>query len=315
MVAGTRCIERYAPVVTVYVKKEPWPAIRAAVRATKGQVFAASGYVNNGAFEQLPLRRGDVLVCDVSPATVSSGATNPAALVPYLKAGVQVFSKPGLHAKVVVLPRRAFVGSANASANSANRLFEAVLETTAAKEVGTLRRFIRELCTSPVTIKSVLELSKRYPRRPKLGSLAVDPSKLPERWDSVTLIGLSAERWTTQETYAWEKGKMAANDKARNSLTGYHMSEFAWSAVAGDELLEGQWVVQIVDGVPEPPGVVVHRQIYGRRSVVWLATPKQACRVGSADDLGAFVPGVGEIHSLRGVKAQQVLDIHRRLSP
>lgn len=297
--------------MTVYVKKEPWPAITEAVRSTTGQVLAVSGYVNKGAFDRLPLKAGDVLVCDISPATVATGASNPSAVIPFLKAGVKVFSKPGLHAKVVVLPKKAFVGSANASDNSATRLFEAVLETTSTADVKALRQFARDLCTSPVSTKSVHAVSAKYPKHPKQGSTATDPSKLPEQWEQVTVVGLALGEWSTQETTAWEKGDVAARDKAKNAFTGYTIIEFAWTSDGGSAFDEGQWVIQVLDGVPQPPGTVVHREKFGKREVIWLATPDESGSLPSLDDIKPRPPVVGELRVIRGKAAQRLLDLQR----
>ncbi len=302
--------------MTVYVKKAPWPAITAAVRATKGRIVVASGFVGVGAIDHLPLRAGDVLVCDLSKKTVRSGATNPSAVLPFLKAGVEVFSSPGLHAKVVVLPKRAFVGSANASNNSAQRLFEAVVETTTAADVQALRGFVNDLCNSPVSTRTIAERQRIYPKKQTQGAAATDPAVLPSLLARLTLVELTlSEEWTTQELTAWEKGKAAAIDKARNSITGYRLTEFASSAAAEADFDEGDWVLQIVDEVPKALAVVVHRERYGKRCVIWLATPKTSKAVTNLSELKVS-PSLerGEIRTLKGSKAQRVLDAHLALS-
>jgi hypothetical protein len=303
----------YDPIMTVHVKREAWPAISGAVSAAKGKVVAAIGYVNTGAFDQLPLKANDVLVCDVSPKTVANGSSNPQALIPFLNAGVSVFSKPGLHAKVVVLPKRAFVGSANASNNSAKRLFEAVLETTDNADILALRAFVNDLCNSPVTSQSVKALTGKYPKKAKQGPAATDPSRLPDQWGALTVVGLRRDEWTSQEMKAWKAGEPAAKDKASNSFSDYRITEFAWTAGEGSTFDEGRWVIQVIDDKPSAPGVVVHRQKHGTREIIWLAVPNEARPLSSIAELGPKAVAQGDLLVLKGKDADHMLVLHRAL--
>lgn len=70
-----------------------------------------------------------MIVCDASQRALRSGSTHPAALAGLYKRKLRLLSKPGLHAKVFVVGNAAFVGSANASANSAGLLIEAVVRS------------------------------------------------------------------------------------------------------------------------------------------------------------------------------------------
>ncbi len=56
------------------------------------------------------LRRGDVLICDASDLAIESGPTHADALSASLRTGVNVRSVQGLHAKIVVLPERVYIG-------------------------------------------------------------------------------------------------------------------------------------------------------------------------------------------------------------
>ena len=298
--------------MAVFVKKEPWPAITKAVSSCRGKVYAASGYVSDGAYELLPLKSGDVLVCDASPQTVRSGATVPRALRPFLKEGVEVWSKAGLHAKVVVLPRRAFVGSANASNNSARRLFEATLETTNLAEVQELRSFVQELRLSPVTESVIRGLEALVPKRPKLGPAATDPARLPTTVDRLLVIDLATGDFTAQDERALENGKATAREKARASATDYSLTEFAFSTKELEDLADGDWVLCVVDSEPEPPAAVVHKETFGKRCVVWLATPKTARALSDVASLGLGRDlGIGEVRRVGRAKAQRLLDLHR----
>lgn len=107
-----------------YVDADVWPRIAEECKV-KGPIRAAIAYVGVDAPSLLPLRRGDVLIVNASDATLATGGTHPDALQAFVDRGVQVFSHPNLHAKVVVTSAAVIVGSANASKHSCS-LFEAV---------------------------------------------------------------------------------------------------------------------------------------------------------------------------------------------
>lgn len=118
----------------------PWGHITRAIR-TRGARYAAIAYVGHDAPDLLPLRAGDVLIVNASQAAIRAHATSPAALAFYLDKGVRVLSSPTLHAKVIATNRRAVIGSANASVNSAYA-DDAVVITDDPAIVADTRKFI-----------------------------------------------------------------------------------------------------------------------------------------------------------------------------
>ncbi|MFZ2174607.1 MAG: phospholipase D family protein [Rhodococcus sp. (in: high G+C Gram-positive bacteria)] len=125
---------------TTFHGPSPWPHITRAIR-TRGARHAAIAYLGQDAPELLPLRAGDVLVVNASKAAVRAHATSPAALAYYLGKGVRVLSSPTLHAKVIATNRRAVIGSANASENSAFA-DDAVIITDDPEVITSVRKFI-----------------------------------------------------------------------------------------------------------------------------------------------------------------------------
>ncbi len=95
-----------------------------------GRKYVAIAYVT--APDLLSIGSGDLVVVDASPAAVASGGTDPSALRRWAEAGADVRSRSGVHAKIIVTRSSTVVGSANASANSAEYLSEAVLVTNSA---------------------------------------------------------------------------------------------------------------------------------------------------------------------------------------
>ncbi len=148
-----------------------WSSIKVAVkRATR--VHAAVAYLHDAS--HLPLHRGDILVCDASPAAIKADQTSISVLRALRKKGVRLFSFAGLHAKVIVADNTVFASSGNASLNSVNGvLTEAGISSSGPAVVAAARAFIHELVEDPDTIeldaKVLRELSKLPVRKPPAG--------------------------------------------------------------------------------------------------------------------------------------------------
>ena len=295
--------------MAVYVRRDPWPAITSAVSGANGRVRAAIAYFGANSHELLPLKEGDTLVCDVSERAVKNGSTNPMALKTFLEQGVDVWSYEGLHAKVVVLPRRAFVGSANASRNSSERLFEAVIETTDTDEIRDLRAFVNDLCVKPIDLKELTRLKPLIPKRPRPSPVARDLLELPENLDRLEVLSLSKYKWSASEVRAWELGDKKARKEAKRRYSGFRVNE-----VSVDEPLdEGLWVVQVVDGRALSPGVVVDASSYRNAHVVWLARPNEVAKRSftSTEREHLVIPGATEDARIDGPEAQRIVDLFR----
>lgn len=109
-----------------------------------GRKRAAIAYLGIDGPDLLGLKQGDLLVVNAGPDALLAHATHPEALAEMLRRKVRVFTNPTLHAKVVVGPRRAVVGSANASTHSA-RLHEAVIVIEDKTVVADIRAWVTGL--------------------------------------------------------------------------------------------------------------------------------------------------------------------------
>lgn len=118
-----------------------WPALDASSKVTAPRL-AAIAYVTDDS--ALPLGEGDLLICDAAPARIAAGHTSAKVLKRLHGKGAKVYSYPGLHAKVLVVGEKLFVGSANHSATSRN-LMEAAVESNDPALVGEAIAFIRGL--------------------------------------------------------------------------------------------------------------------------------------------------------------------------
>lgn len=143
-------------------------------KAQKGHVAVA--YCSTGARRLLPLLPGSVLVVDASEAAVKSGQTDPKELAKFVRAGVEVHSAAGLHAKVFVFARTAVVGSTNASRRSAKHLQEAVLISSERHVVRQARDFVLDQTGERLTIAHLKRLATIY-RPPKFAPVRVNDSE------------------------------------------------------------------------------------------------------------------------------------------
>ena len=142
----------------------------------------------------MPLKPGSTLVVDASVETVASGGTSPAALCTMLRRGVRIFSAQNLHAKVIAFDERAFVGSANASTNSARYLIEAVAAFDEPAMIASARDFVRGLAITALDDDNLSALAKLY-RAPR-------PRSFPPRQTPFTtlLMELTNEQGVGRET-------------------------------------------------------------------------------------------------------------------
>lgn len=119
-----------------------WSDITPLIRG-RGKIHAAIAYLGKDAADRLPLRSGDYLVVNAAPGAVAGHATNPYAIEKFMDTGVHVYSSERLHAKVIATPREAVIGSANASAHSADSS-EAIVISRDSATVKGVKKFVRD---------------------------------------------------------------------------------------------------------------------------------------------------------------------------
>jgi hypothetical protein len=132
-----------------------WPTL-CEILAKQSAVDAAIAYVT---ISPPFLKRGARFVCDMSETVVRQGGTDPRVILDLItKKKVEVFSKPGLHAKVIVSDDLVVVGSANASSNSGlmavkkATLFEAVAIIQDRSVVRSAQSFVESLSVSSAKV-------------------------------------------------------------------------------------------------------------------------------------------------------------------
>jgi len=261
---------------------QPWGKIMKDLKTrSRGPAVVVVAFVGKDAPDMLNLRSGDALVCDAADSTIKNGITSAAALKAIQKKGVQVFSVPGLHAKVVATREWAWVGSANASSNSQHNLVEASARITGGQAQAAFK-WGTDLCTEDRLLErsDLVRLSKSpVIKRPfKQGSAKGLVLELPKRLDELWIVCTHSFEPTRRE--------LEKDEEDRGQLKEI-------SAVAPRDLIpircdvkdmpkglaKGLWVVDIHNGRPSRPGQVVAIKNQGVYKTVWLAfteTPRIA---------------------------------------
>jgi len=142
-----------------------WTQLTKAATSSRKPAHIAVAYFGTSGAKLLPLPPGSVLVVDASEAAVRSGQTNPSELIKLYRKGVKIHSYEGLHAKVYVFGNAVFVGSANVSKNSRDRLREAASRSSAASDVRAAREFVQSLMTLELGLGELRKLESMYEKR------------------------------------------------------------------------------------------------------------------------------------------------------
>ena len=260
---------------------EPWERITKRVKAAKGRakpaerrVLAAIAYVGVAAPRLLPLKRGDILVCDAEPWRVRAGSTSAHALETFFNRGVRIYSHRELHAKVVVLHRRAFVGSSNASTNSRDNLDEATLETTDTAAVRDARNFVEAMSSGDAAafrldsddIATLLKIPVERPTPPP-------PYVLPREVGVLQVCSLEKGDWAKSTEQAFKKNRASVRSWTSKMGTGLRLEGIEWSDALPEK---GHWILGVYkNGWVHPPAQVIRlTESSETLSIVWLATPK-----------------------------------------
>ncbi len=263
-----------------FLPSSVWRNITQFVEVSSEPWLAAIAYFGQNADKLLPARKGSRLVVNASEAAIKAGQTHPATLLRLLKAGVEIYSVTNLHAKVVVVGRKAVIGSANASMHSANSLVEAAALVSDAKAVAAARCFIGDLCQQQLTPKRLIQLSKLY--RPPAFTGGVTKKNLSSPVVApLYLEQIDETNWSEDVTALAAKGRSKAKKKRTHS-SGYRIDEY--NVTGRCRLVCGNQVIQVTDQgagrvFVSPPGTVlnVEKQRIGGalESIVYVEVPVQ----------------------------------------
>ena len=262
-------------------KNQVWPRINEIVRSQSKQVIAAVAYVGIDAPDLLPLRRGDLLICNASKAAIKQGSTSALALEKFSNRGVLIYSQPRLHGKVVCLSKRAFVGSANVSSRSKNDLYEAVIETTNEKLVNSARRFVLDLATeySQLTKFEVKDLKKIRISKDRPTDSFDDPKtplEIPKIISRIFLMELIWKPWTNkmEKVVGAQKRDVRGLIHESGQISG--IEGIPLRNHARPKLTANDWVVGLFENgrISKPEKFLKYTAVDKDWCVAWFAIPK-----------------------------------------
>jgi hypothetical protein len=298
-----------------------WPRLTKLARTTKQKCHVAVAYFGQGASKLLPLSAGSTLVVDMTERAVMEGQTCPTEIGKMLRRGVTVYSCVGLHAKVFVFGKRAFVGSANVSNRSKDYLIEAAIET---REPGTVRsctEFVKDHCREPITEEDVERLAPLYQPaggstgKPRAGG---DLNGYRPLW----AVALSRTDWDDEDTRQANKARPQAEKELGNNRQ-FKLDEFCWTG-SDLKISERDMVVQVLTErkrriFVHPPGKVVRIQQYhvgnSSRMIVFLKEPKKARRIALkrlVNQVEAPTEGLRKLKRARRLRNHKLVsELHR----
>lgn len=307
------------PNSTCLITQDLWPALTAAIRASKRSCDVAVAYFGQGAAKMLPLAKGSRLVVDASERTVKQGMTCPAELSKLQKADVEIYTVPNLHAKVYVTGRGAFVGSPNVSRPSASRLIESLLHTTEKQVVADARQFVQSLCRVSLGPERLKQLAKIYrpPHAPggKRGKRAVAEQAVAVEMPEVRLAQVSTSAdWPDEEEPTRKAGEASAHQEREHRDATHKLDDFRWWGQCGFK--KGQQVIKVEEDAGRywvyPPGYVLHVRKHRGKAVWYVYVEHPVCRRKSLESVIAKL-GRGSKAKLRKTGAVRDLKLASEL--
>ena len=276
-------------------QKSVWPIIKEQIKKARKsqQIFAAIAYIGVDAAKLMPLRRGDVLVCNASDAAIKQGSTSAEALKTFFNRGVKIFNEPHLHAKVVVFPKRIFVGSANVSTRSKEVLHEAVVETTDPQTIESSLRFVQHLAQGISQIRSddierLRGLKVDPPPPPDDEPLVLQPlMELPKQVPLLKLMPIIFSNYSMAvENEIEAKKKSVRSDffegGSRANIEGQEEHADWWGHIKPN-----MWYIGVSKSgrLYQPKKVIKLSKVTKTSGIMWLAKPKKSKHFVKNQDL------------------------------
>jgi len=255
------------------VAREPWINITEAMNSSNSKFHCAVSYIGIKAPSILPLQAGDILVCDATEGTVASGATNPKALITYINRGVEVYSRRNLHAKVIVSSRTAWIGSANASTGSRDRLIEANIRLTENLVVRQARQFVLDQAklSRPVDLKMARDLVPLFRESSPLG-----PHSLPDTKRRIKVLRVDYTQYSPTEERHFDAHRKAATSAKSRVGTKSKLTTFLADSELNIKI--GDWILFIIGDKVESPSEVVDISKTSKTVFFWMAQPESSVR-------------------------------------
>jgi hypothetical protein len=265
-----------------FISEDLWSIITKRVKSSSRPCHVAVAYFGRGAAKLLPLPAGSRLVVNASDGAVKSGQTCPDDLIALQKTGVTIHSVANLHAKVFVVGQTAFVGSANASKNSADYLAEAAVQTTDATTVAGVKAYIESLCKVNLGPEELKRLAGIYEppetHGPRAAALTEKLKAGAARFPDLIIAGLGNCDYPDEEEETVERGERVAKRECQHRAATHEVCSFRWEGRI--QIKPGQQVVQVWEEAcgkvwVYPPALALHSERTGKGSTryIWVEYP------------------------------------------
>ena len=172
----------------------------------------------------LPLSKGSILLVDASINSLKKGNTCPDELLKLYYKGVHIYSLENLHAKLYIVGKTLYCGSANVSGHSAKHLKETLLKTTDEDSLADAIKYIKSFCRIELGNDEITRLKKFYKPAKFFGG----PKNETNDNIAFHICKLSLIEYSEEEEGQAEKGRAVAN-KNRVIKSRHRVDEFLWT--------------------------------------------------------------------------------------
>ena len=255
-----------------------WPKIAKATAGDRGRRHLAIAYATK---LHVRLGRGDILVTNAAAATIGCGETSAPLLAKLLRKGVEIYCLDSLHAKLGVIGRHAFVGSANMSVSSDVALHEGVLVTTddaiRAQVLATVNG-LKEVAQriTDADIKRLLRI--KVVRRG--GGALRSRKRVADAGHQTWLVGGRLLKRVTAMTQATiDRGTQAVHDLTQDDAYEPVWFRVSISSPMGKGVRPGDRLVRVVAhkrGIDiHPPTPVIHCERSGNHTIAFIDSDEE----------------------------------------
>ena len=238
-----------------------WKQVCSHARDAKRRLVAVAYVTTDG---HMGFKRNDVLICDASDRAIRGGETSARLLHRLSRRGIEIRSRPDLHAKAAVFGRWALVGSCNLSSTSAEDLTELALLTDRKQVVAQATAFVHALRESSEKIdgdflRRILKIKVRQARR-----------RGRNRKDKATRFGnkvwLVSVRELAEDSFPKEQKFVEKGEKMASALVADKDSTISWIRWTGKARFRS---------VARPGDIVVQvwKSLSGKRTSVLAPCP------------------------------------------
>jgi uncharacterized protein YdhG (YjbR/CyaY superfamily) len=253
-----------------------WRRVKQLARKS-GHTTAAIAYVSTRKY--VSFGDGDVLVCDASDQAIRSGETSATVLAHFFKAGANIYSCRGLHAKTLVMGRIVLIGSCNLSESSAKVLRELAVVSSDASLRSQALAFVHGLTEQSAPVdKTFIERITRIPvsRRRRINRRKRKTFHFGTRTWVVNTVPLDPERYADEESLV-EQAEKAVKKKIRKSR-----ADISWIRTTGKGRFrslaqEGDTIIDLSSTgkhvTVSPPVAVLQKQDHGHWTRFYYESP------------------------------------------